>query len=374
MAWVYPEGAWPRRSWPEQVWPEGGDSAPPTVLPDVSFVNGLLVLALVADKTGRIIGELQPDVAGVAWKLNDYGQARMTLARSAADENLLRFGNRILLQFDNGLPDWGGVIDTPRDWDSGRVEVVAYSGEYLLKWRITDRGRYFSGATAGAIFQAVIREAKPFGVELGSVWVGGVGHSPEYHYERLYDIAQKSLTSRLEDVDWDVTARQVSGRIAFRANFYQRRGTDRRKRIALLEGVNAADVELSEQGGIANDIYLAGGGSGWGEASRIYADGSDTDSQSKYGLRQWADVRVDITRQGTLDEHAAMELAARKEPRRAVSLKALNLPPGRYGDYTVGDTVWLEVYEAGFGGYAAAVRLVAREYLPRPNVCSLVVV
>ena len=374
MAWVYPEGAWPRRSWPEQVWPEAGGVVVPTELAPITFVNGLLVLALIGDRNGRIIGELQPDVAGVAWKLNNYGQARMALARSEADENLLRFGNRILLQFDNGLPDWGGVIDTPRDWGDGQVEVVAYSGEYLLKWRITDRGRYFSGATAGAIFQAVIQEARPFGVDLGDIWMGGVGHSPEYHYETLFDIATKSLTSRLEDADWDVTARQVSGRIAFRANFYQRRGTDRRKKIALLEGVNAADVELSEQGGIANDIYLAGGGTGWGEASRIYSSAADTDSQSKYGLRQWADVRVDITRQATLDEHAAMELAARQEPRRAVSLQALNLPPGQYRDYGVGDTIWLEVYEAGFGGYAAAVRLVAREYLPRPNVCTLVVV
>ncbi len=111
----------------------------------------------------------------MAWKLNNYGQVRLTVSRAEFVERpwLFRFGNRILFRFGNGLAEWGGVIDPPRKWNSERVSVVGYSGEYLLDWRVTDRGRYFNRATAGDIFRAVIREARDFDVALGYVWTGG---------------------------------------------------------------------------------------------------------------------------------------------------------------------------------------------------------
>jgi hypothetical protein len=66
-------------------------------------------------------------------------------------------------------------------------------------------------------------------------------------------------------------------------------------------------------------------------------------------------------------------LAGSSEPRAIVDPVALDLPPARWGQYDVGDSVWLELYEAGFGGYGASVRVRAREYLPGRGVCSLVV-
>lgn len=56
-----------------------------------------------------------------------------------------------------------------------------------------------------------------------------------------------------------------------------------------------------------------------------------------------------------------------------VSVTALDLPPARYRDYDVGDSLWLESYETGFDEYAATVRVTAREFLPGQNVCSLVI-
>ncbi len=329
----------------------------------------------VADLGGRVMGELAGDIQGVAWKLNDYGQARITLSRAdaTATERLLRPGNRILIQFGNGLPDWGGMLDLPRKWKDGRVEVTAYSGERILVDRITGRSRYFSDVTAGTVFRALLSEAVPSGIEIGEVWLGGEKHSPEYHYRGLYDIFTKSLTSRIEDADWDVTPRLANGRVLFRANYYERKGRDHGSKLALIEGVNLADESLDEQGPIANEIRMAGAGTGWAEDNRIYAGTRDETSIARYGLRQKGELRVDISIQETLDNNAAVTLAERAYPRPIVSPTALDRPPARWKDYGVGDTIWLELYTAGFGGYAAAVRVKAREYLPGRGVCSLVI-
>ena len=352
------------------------EKRPPVLLaPNAAGTARASMRILAGDRNGRIRGELVADVAGVAWKLNAYGQARFTLATAdaTAQEDLLQFGNRIVIQFENGLPDWGGVIDTPRKWKSGTIEVVAYSAEYLLGWRVTSRGRYFQSRPAGAIFKALLTEARPIGISLGNVWMGGTLHSPEYHYRELYDIVKNSLTDRIESADWDVRPTIVNGQILFSANYYEQKGTDHGRRVRLLEGVNAVQSDLAEQGTIANEVFLAGAGSGWSDNNRIYATASDADSQGLYGLRQAGEIRVDIKEQDTLDANAALALATSKGPRTVVSVDAMDLPPGRFRQYDVGDVVWLELYENGFDGYEAPVRVLAREYLPESNTCSLVI-
>lgn len=353
-----------------------GGGLPPCYLhPDRAGSGPAETLVLVGERGGRVIGELDAKIEGVSWKLGDYGQARLTLPRSGgtATEMLLRPGNRMLIQFGNGLPDWGGVIDLPRRWRGGRIEVVAYGGERLLDDRVTGRGRYFSNASAGQIFVALIREAVPLGVEVGEVWMGGGLHSPDYHFRSLYDIFTKSLSGRIEPADWGVSAYLRSGQIVFRANYYERRGVDRGRTMALLGGVNLMNEGLQEQGRIRNEWFLAGAGSGWGADNRIYATARDGDSEARYGLRQGGAVRVDVSTQGTLDGSAAVSLSESKGPRGVVDLTALDLPPGRWGQYDVGDTVWTELYDVGFGGYGSYVRIRAREFLPGRGVCSLVV-
>lgn len=333
------------------------------------------IVVLVGDASGRVIGELDADVTGVAWKLSDYGQLRMTLPRSGATatERLLRPGNRVMVQFNNGLPDWGGILDLPRKWEDGRIGVVGYSAERILVDRVTSRGRYFTQAAAGHIFRSLLNEAEPMGIDVGEVWMGGEPHSPSYHYRSLYDIFTKSLSSRIETADWDVVPALKGGRITFRANYYERRGRDHGRKLAFLEGVNLTGVSLQEQGPIVNHWLLAGAGTGWGETTRIYAAAKSEHSAGRYGLRQRGEVRVDVVVQTTLDRSAEVALAGSEKPHPVVSLSSIDLPPARWHQYDVGDSVLTEIYSAGFEGYETSVRIVAREYLPAAGVCSLVV-
>lgn len=349
--------------------------APVWLAPNAAGNGPAEILALVGDRSGRVMGELDAELVGVAWKLNDYGQARFGLPRrggATATERLLRPGNRILIQFGNGLPDWGGVLDLPRKWQGGRIEPTAYSGERLLMDRITDRGRYFNNAPAGEIFRALLVEAAEAGVEPGQIWLGGGMHGPDYHLASLYNIYTRSLID-MEAADWDVTPGLAGGRIFFRANFYQRKGRDHGRRLALIEGVNLVEAGLQEQGPIVNEWQLAGAGTGWGAESRIYATAADAVSQAKYGLRQRGEVRVDVSVQATLDGLAASALAESKEIRAVAGPTALDRPPARWKEYGIGDRLWMELYEAGFGGVGREVRVRAREFLPGRGVCAVVV-
>lgn len=348
---------------------------PIPLLPDLTGVSSSDILVLVGNAQGRLIGELDCTVAGVAWKLNDYGQARLRLANpsATATESLLRPGNRILIQFGNGLPDWGGAIDLPRKWQSGRIEVVAYSGERLLVDRITGPNRVFANVPAGQIFASLLNEATPSGITLGNVWYGEDLLSFDFHYRQLYDIFQNSLGSQAGNGDWNVSAQLVSGRIRFQCNFYSRRGVDHGRRVALLEGVNLADVSLQEQGPLVNEWFVAGSGSGWATDQRLYSYARDDASIPQFGLRQRGMIRVDIGDQETLDSSAEIALLISKDIHAILDPTALDLAPARYHQYDVGDYVWVELYETGFGTFNESVRVIAREYFPETNVCSLVV-
>lgn len=332
---------------------------------------------VVGDQSGRILNELEPSVQPVSWRLNDFGRCQFSLALTdpKAVEGNLRYSNRVLIQFSNGLPAWGGVIDPPRTWQGGVVTCTAYSGEYILGLRQTDKGRYFSGATVGSIFQAIIGEAsavQPLGVELGNVWNAGALHSPDYHFAYLLDIIQDSICTRLSDSDFDVTASEVNGKIMFTANLYVSRGTIKNK-VALIEGHNLTDdTKLNEQGPIVNWWDMAGSGNSWGD-DRLLSNAVDPASQALFGLRQGSKVYSDVAAQTTLDAHSVNALAQSKDPHKIIELTAQNVGPAGFADYDVGDSVRVTLPSFGFGGLNESVRILAREFDPATGVCGLVV-
>lgn len=354
------------------IWRWG--AVPPPVIETPPRSNAIRVL--IGDRTGRVIAEVEPDVGPVSWRLNNPGRATLTFAKTdpKATEDNLRFGNRVLIQFADGLPDWGGVIDPPRNWTDGSIVVKVYSGEYILGFRQTDRGRYFSGASVGYIYQRLILEANavvPTGVEIGSVWLGGNPHSPSYHFRNIAEICTASLTRRLSTADFVVVPALAAGYITFTAYLYERRGVDRTG-VVLLESHNLASIGLKEQGPIVNSWDLAGEGSTWGD-ERLTAHAENAVSIERFGLREDSEICSGVSIQTTLDEVAANRLAESAWPRNVLSLVASNLSPAAFADYDVGDSVRALLHSYGFGGYDHMVRVLTREYVPAMGTCSLVV-
>ena len=333
---------------------------------------------LIGDSRGNVLVEVIPLVESVSEVLNGVGRA--SLLFSSKDNKVtadnLAFGNRLLLQFDNGM-EWGGIIDPPRKWTAGNVQVTGYTGEKLMDWRTTGKSRRFAGVSKGNIFQAVHSEALPIpGYAIGEVWTGGVGHSPDYHLESLLDLVQKSLCDRLGTAEFAVIPDFTDGVIVFRSEFYERRGVD--TNLMLVEGGNITDAELIEQGDIINDWTIAGadlsgeGSDGWGDG-RLIATASDAESISVYGRRQGGAVFPDIKIQATLDLKARSLRDEYAYPHNIFSLTAVDAKPARFKDYQVGDSLLLQLYSCGFGGVDTRVRVVGREYFPQQGTANLIV-
>ncbi|RLG29463.1 hypothetical protein DRO03_07230 [Methanosarcinales archaeon] len=342
----------------------------------------MTVRVLLADKTGLVLAETAARVTAVSERLNKYGRADLVISRNdlTAVADNLQFGGRVLIQFDNGLPDWGGVFELPRKWGDGDIALTAYSGAYLLALRRTGKGRYFTNATVGEIFAAVINEANAvagMGIAVGDVWGGGDIHSPDYHLDSLYDIITKSVCGRLSEADFAVEPTLVSGRLSFVAHLYERHGADKLN-IAMLEGHNVQVNNFNEQGPLHNEITLAGadvtgtGSTGWGDG-RLIAQAADLASINSYGLRQYSEVHGGVTSQVTLDGSAEIILDERAQPHELFDLAAIDLAPAAFADYGVGDSVvaWLHSY--GFGGTVSRVKVLGRSFLPEQGVAALVV-
>lgn len=331
---------------------------------------------VVGDKSGTTLTELSPDIGSIPWRLNKVGKVKFSLAVTdpKAIQDNLRLGNRVLIEFDNGLPNWGGVIEPPRKWDGSNIVCRAYSAASLFNYRITDKGRYFSGASAGTIFQSLIQETNAVedtGVVIGNIYTGGSGHGPSYHFKGLLDIFQKSLTKRLSTSDFDFIPSESGGRIIFTANFYQSKGKDKTQ-WSLTQGANLTKIGLIEQGPIINSWDVAGEGTGWG-ASRLTANAQNADSRSEYGLRQDSKVYSDVSIQGTLDDHAANLLDDSENPYNIFELEVADELPAKFADYDLGDTITLVAPDYGFGGTKTTVRILDRSFDPASGLCDLVV-
>jgi hypothetical protein len=330
---------------------------------------------LVADVTGRVLAELRPKIERVSWELNGVGSLALTLSRTDGKcrEDLLRFGNRVFLEFDNGLPAWGGVLTDSREWFVGGVTVAALSAEALFGWRRTARERVFENATAGAILQTVIEDAnavRPTGLAAGSIWYGGQGYSVEYHWDRVDDVVKALRETLSTGGAADVTAAESAGYIRFLVNLYERRGSNK-SNVGLVEGQNIAAARVREEDTAVNVWYAAGDGSGWGETSRVYGAAADDSSVSLYDRREGSEI-FEVSDQAAIDALAASLLAKNGFPRRMVGATVVDRAPARFADYDLGDGVTVQLHSMGFGGVRGLFMVTGREFFPDSGACDLV--
>ena len=330
---------------------------------------------LVADLTGTVLTELKPRLEKVSWVLNDVGQMTFALAKTdpKLQERYLRFGNRVFVEFDNGLPAWGGVIRGGREWSESEVAVEAWSAEAVLGWRVSGRNRTFAGASLGSVLQTVLAGANAVAstrLEIGSVYLGGAGYSLEYHYSTLSDVVADLID--LGGVVVDVTARESDGVVIFSVNLYERRGRDK-PGVALVEGANVVGARLRDEDTVVNAQYGATDGSGWEEMSRLYGSAISAESAAMHDLRE-AFEPVKVTEQSALDAALRARLEKTLWPTRAVAVQVTNRPPGGFAEYDLGDAVTVRLPSYGFGGTRGMFQVAGREFFADEDVCDLVMV
>lgn len=334
------------------------------------------VRSLIFNRQGRGPTEVDIQWEYVAWRLNQVGRARglLPFADPNCTQDVLQLGNLILVQFENGLPDFGGVIDVPRGrrWGAG-ITINAYSAEQLLTWRRTAKIRTFSATAPGTIFQTLLTEEAtdwPMGIEIGNIYTGGSARDETYHYHGLFDVV--SNLQRLSGEDWEIIPLYQNGVLTFIAHWYQAKGQDRSGQVVLSEGDNLIDLTIDEQGPIANQIFCPGGGAGgttWSD--RNVGEASDEDSRDRYGYREYSEVLTGIFDQPTLDASASALLATYKDPRVRPSMRVANCDPAGFSDYDVADRVTVQaLLDWPQWSIDQSVRIVAREWSP-DDTCRL---
>ncbi len=337
---------------------------------------GVAITFLIGDINGRALTEIRADIPRVSWRKNGVGALAFSLPRTDSKLRPEYFveGNRVLLQFDNGLPAWGGVLTGARDWSDTAVSFEANSGEWLLATRRTPRNRTFDQVTVGAILTTLLADADayyPSGLRLGNIWQGGALHSPEYHYKTLYDVVADSLVDNLSAGAFDVTPALEGGYIVFYVNLYERQGSDK-PQVVLAEGRNVSALRYRELDEVVNVWHMAGEGDNWGETARVYATAINEESVARHGMREDFEVRSGVVEQTTIDEAARARLLATAWPTRVLGLTVLNESPGRYGQYGIGDAVTCRLYSVGMAGVNGLFEVAGREFFPQDGVSDLV--
>lgn len=333
------------------------------------------VEVLLFDHTGRHPVQIEPQIEYVTWRLNGTGNARLFMSYSDANclPHLLAFGNRILIQFENGLPSFGGVLDVPRRRTPFGVSINAYTGDRILSWRYTGGNLEFSGAAPGIIYRGLIDEANgkaSTGIYPGSIYVSPKSWSDEYRYQNVLSIIQQ--LQQLSGEEWSVEPHYEMGHLSFRANWYKQRGQDLSHTVSLIEGHNVREIILDEQGPIASQVYCVGGGSAGSEwTDRNVGVANDATSRSTYGYREYVEVLTTITDPDTLDESAVTLQDDLDSPRSRMTLQTVDKDPSPFGTYGIGDVVVMQAFlGASAWVFEEAVRVLGIEWRPN-NECRV---
>ncbi len=336
---------------------------------------------LLGDRKGVVRAEVvRGRLSSVAWRLNKAGSATLTIARGdpAFRRELLEPGARIYADFDNGLPAWGGVLDTPREWAGHQLQIRCYTIERLLASVTTATTRSFYGVPAGAIFDAIFREADEkaaLGITIGHVWYGGGGHWPRYHARTALWVLNQSIR-KMEVCDYRIVPYLDGNKIRFRAELHEQVGDDKRTMTALVEaapGVAGNVVgrpEISEQGEIVNRVIAVGTGATWGEREKVY--GVERESQRRYGLREKVLAPQDVSQSTTLARYVENELRENAYPHTIGAMEVVNRMPALFADYDMGDILRVTLPSCGYDGYDAPMRLLARAFDPLSGRCQVV--
>ena len=328
----------------------------------------------IFDNAGARIGEIDANVTR-SWKLNDYGVGQFTLSLEDAKAvvEYLQFGNFVYMTNDK-LPDWGGMIDTPRTWGVGTITSSIYQAEYALRSENTgQRISKFSGSPGGIFTELTrVKVGTTIPILPGDIFGSGVNQIKIYNYAEVYQ-AVKDLSDE-NGHDWGLEPTiDGNGSLYFTANWYQRKGVDRQYHLYEDLNIRLSDRALIEQGTISNRVIGFGNGSAW--TSKPVAGASDQISASKYGDRNIA-ISVSVDTESQVREGVRNYLAENKEPRKTFDIVALDVGD-TYKNIRIGDTLPIDFYTIGFTGgnigLSTRVRVLQMAYDDINNQLKLVV-
>ena len=324
---------------------------------------------LVFDRTGTAIGEVRATVART-WHVDRIAQSAISIPTADAKftAELFRPRNIFYVESQN-LAAWAGFLWQPMRWRDGIFTGALWGMERLLMFRRTGSNDLLSG-NGGAVFSALVNNANSaenLGITIGTVDAGGGSIERTYNFMNVLDAVDK-LASDLSR-DWWLTPAVSGGKLLLAANWGRRGGAFGK---LLVEGRNFTNVELSEEGEVANDIMAYGKFEDW--SAPLFSQAIDANSQSEYGLIQDTVAALDTEEQSTLDGLAGSHLSRRKRRRMVLTGDVIGPPYPKCGDTAmimlnrtmrigagIGGTVTMRVQAAGFDPVDGVMSVTLRE-------------
>ena len=319
-----------------------------------------------------------------SWILNGYGRCEFSMSTSdpKCTETIMQFGNLVHVEhiptrdadgnYNGKLPDWTGIIMTPRTWDYGVLHVTAYSAESILAFRampfVTVSG------TPMTLFKRILDyaalKAKNIVIQPGTL--DDVNMTiPDDLRTNAYDHIQKMIKD--SGMDWNVEGRvNDNGSLDLFANLYYRKGVDTSLDL------NNSNTELqspllTEQGTPSNHIF------GYSQAqtsqSRVMSEILNQESIDDYG-----DLQINQVFMGKHDKASVTNAAQSRADTRGRPVKIIKrvaLDKGSTFNYLdVGNTVKVKEISVGFNpdggfGFESTVKIISMDYNDLSNKTPL---
>lgn len=352
----------------------------------------------VYNNHGNAIGRLSGEVGPVMWRIDGYGTVSMRLSPREFERksDLLTPGNPVKIEFTNGLPPWGGVIDLPWEYPRDAVTVTFYSAEYMLGWAVAEEyANYttddrFTWMPNEVLADVMTREAvneryriDPYGGTMGQ---GTEGITVDGRGDDLLTIAD-AIRSAAPEFHWHIapmrsSSPSLSGSLRFSGRYFYHYRRDRRDAVMLVEGHNFTNVEVVTQGPLYNHVTVTAGNYDPADMEKrayIWRHGG-----AGVGLRERYVVlpevigiasRVESTGErieDVLRRRAQAEYERWCSPRVRIRGRVLNKPPALFGSYEIGDVVTIVLNRQPSRTVVAPYLVIGMEFDPGAGLLTLI--
>ena len=287
------------------------------------------ISAVITDQFGVILTDVQAQFPR-SWIINDTGKCEfiLSIADNAVALQYLVEGNLLLIESDDGVPDWIGVIDDPQYWTFSHVKLTAYTPDYLLKYR---RGNSIASLTPGHIGSygnALRRTANACGgaqFAAGEIEAGGKVKDETLDTAHLLDELKRWATTY--GMEYSFTpSRDVNGRVIINFNWMPRLGAYKPDLVIDDNVTKVVDDQVVYNGPIINDCLAFGNSGTWdSKGTSTYKNQSSIDV---YGPRmevaQLTSASTKSNEKSQLDSLAQTTVKASAYPQATFRLSLIN--------------------------------------------------
>jgi hypothetical protein len=328
-----------------------------------------------------------------SWLLDKAGKSdpgRAEFAVSTLDDKVtepnFQYGNMVHIQHiptadasgtkRGQLPDWVGMIMTPRPWDLGFINKTAYSAEAVLSARPMPCTRV-ERATPKDIFVKILEYANEFTQRYGGGIIIQPGVVENAGATFTYDLRGSGLehiNTLCTDagMEWNVTGEiDPRGNLLLYANLYNRLGVDTNFDLTNLNSEASAGSNIMTEQGFPMNIVIGHSQANTKE-DRKTATGTHADAIADYGPLGFNVAFTGLRNQGEVETAAQVHADSRGRPVKILSARRMLDEGLTFSNLAIGNTVNVKDNRVGFSpsggfGFETRAKILSMKYNDMSN-------